>query len=160
MVQNYTTIYEAYRVISTTVTIDWINGNSAYGGITCGWHKSNDDDASGFNDVVDFYEAKNTYKETMSASGSNGDRTRQVIHYAQDDWDLHVTNVGVESTWTAVGAQPDEPHFLHIGCVNADGGNSDFTDVNAYIYVEQIIQWRDITDAKMLTTSTTTAALT
>ena len=153
MLNQWKQIYEAYRVVSCDVSIDWTNAGSSIYGACVGWHKSNDADSAGFDKAQDFHEAKNTHGTFLNAAASGFDRTSMHVNYVQDDWDLHVTNVGQESTWTTIGASPDEPHYLFLGAITGFNSASDF-NVLAILHITYTVQFRDILDSVMLSTTT------
>lgn len=87
-----------------------------------------------------------------------GGNTAMSFHYAPENWDYHVQQTGIETRWTAQGANPTNPHYMGIvmaypqndGTLDSD----DEIKIGCTAYVNYTVQWREVNSTKKRTVDT------
>lgn len=90
-----------------------------------------------------------------------GGETGMSFHYEPENWDYHVQNTGVETRWTAIGANPTQSHYLGmvIAYPQNDGtlAAKDKIIIGTTCYVNFTVQFREVNSTKKRTVDTTQA---
>lgn len=77
------------------------------------------------------------------------------FHYKPEDWDYHVTNLGLQERWTPKGANPDFNHYLGIVAAypnnNATLQQNEKLYIGVDLYINYKVQWREVNSTKKRT---------
>ena len=137
-----------------------------------GYHVTDDatDKASNPIAFVEMKHSKATYihptnfavHSNTAASGTNDSRIQKLhcnggtqvlgFHYQPEQWDYHVTNLGLQERWTPKDATPDFTHLL--GLVVAYPNNNtallsnEVIKIHVDLYVKYKTQWREVNSTK------------
>ena len=141
-VDSWTNIYDYYRVTQCDIKVtmfirsqdtNFKTGNdtttSTSGTGICmrepnnvymaGFHLSDSSSSSDWTTYRDFGEAKQGGFRLLHGSSSEPCFTTLQYTFRPQDWDLHVTESGLEERWTPVAAAPADPKYFHFGLVGA-----------------------------------------
>ena len=84
------------------------------------------------------------------------------FHYAPEQWDYHVTDLGADTRWTAKNASPDHTHLLNIFVGYPDNDTTLTTNehvkVQCDVYMKFKCQFRETNTALKYYTDTTIAS--
>lgn len=86
---------------------------------------------------------------------TSGGTTAMSFHYTPDDWDYHVTNLGLSERWTPKDAVPDFTHALGIVIAYPNQTSvlpaGERLDVQVDLYIKYKTQWREVNSTKKRT---------
>lgn len=97
----------------------------------------------------------NTYASATTTLGTKAQRihcdggsTSMSYHYAPENWDHHVTNLGLQERWTGKNADPDYKHYLGVVLAYPfDNGTLDTNerlDIWVDCHITYTVQWREV----------------
>ena len=148
-------IYQYYRVIASRIKIHVINktnNTETYGSPPVinthliGLEHTDDNAATGLTQSKEsFMESKNA-KTRILAGPDEAPANMAILDfdYSPQTWDDHVTNVGIEERWTAVGANPTYNHYLAFRLFPWFDGDTSTALLHYRVDIMYTVQFREL----------------